>query len=208
MIMFDIYLIICFIGLILLIVFALLGGFGAAFETDVGDVDVGDIDVDVGDVDVGDVDVDSSIGGHPSPLSLPLILLFMTSFGAFGAIFEIFKLDLLLVPLISGGLSILIAGGMFLVLAKIFASTESTSVVPLRKTIGLKAKVSISIKKNNEGQIVVIPPKHGRILVGAIADKNIPTDSVVEILEVIGDVVKVKKVKKGKKKQSVMKLKK
>ena len=69
----------------------------------------------------------------------------------------------------------------------------------------MKAKVSVSIKTGNEGQIVVVRPERGRMLIGAIANENIPRDSVVEILEVVGDVVRVNRIKKGKKKQAVMK---
>ena len=86
--MFEIYLIICLAGLILLLIFAALGGFGAAAEG--GDLDL-DVDVDAGDVDIGDADigeadVDAGMDASLSPLSLPLILLFLTSFGAIGAI--------------------------------------------------------------------------------------------------------------------------
>lgn len=208
--MVSFYLIICLIGVILLIIFAIMGGFGGDVEADVGDVDIGDIDVgdvdaDV-DVDVGH-DVDAGGGGGPSPLSLPILLIFITSFGSIGMILEVFKFDWVYVPVISAVVGIGFAGVMFVVMAKIFSATQSTSVVPLHKLIGMKAMVSVPIRKAREGQIVVVRPERGRMLIGAIADENISMDSVVEILEVVGNVVRVKKYarsKKGKKKQAIM----
>jgi len=215
--MISFYLIICLVGVILLVIFAILGGFGAAAEgadvdVDVGhdldighDVDVGH-DIDVGhDVDVGDADIDAGMDASLSPLSLPIILVFVTSFGAFGMVLEVFDFNWIHIPFISAGIGVLIAGLMFFVMLKIFAATQSTSVVPLQKLVGMKAKVSVSIKTGNEGQIVVVRPERGRMLIGAIANENIPRDSVVEILEVVGDVVRVNRIKKGKKKQAVMK---
>jgi hypothetical protein len=205
--MIELYMAIWLIGLILLIIFAILGGFG--LDADAGDVDFdfdADADVDF-DVDVGDVDIDADagVGGHPSPLSLPIVLVFMTSFGALGMLLEVFNFNWVLVPIVSAIVSIIVATGMFFVMAKVFSATQATSVVPLHKLVGLKAKVSVYIKDGNEGQVVVVPPGAGRILVGAISNKDIAVDSVVEILEVVGDVVRVKKIKKGKKKQAVMK---
>jgi len=206
--MIELYMAIWLIGLILLIIFAILGGF--SLDVDAGDVDF-DFDVDADadfDVDVGDTDVDvgdAGVSGHPSPLSLPIVLLVLTSFGALGMLLEVFNVNWVLVPVISAIVSIVVAAGMFFVMAKIFSSTQATSVIPLHKLVGLKAKVSVSIKGGNEGQIVVVPPNAGRILVGAISNTDIAVDSVVEILEVVGDVVRVKKIKKGKKKQAVMK---
>jgi hypothetical protein len=213
--MISFYLIICIIGLILLIAFAVMGGFSGDFEAEMGDMDVDvghDIDVgDVGDIDA-DVDVNHDIdagghGGGPSPLSLPILLVFVTSFGAIGMILEVFELLWIYIPIISAIVSLGVAGFMFVVMVKIFSSTQSNSVVPLHKLVGMRAMVSVKIRKNSEGQIVVVRPEKGRMLIGAIADENIPNDSVVQIVEVVGNVVRVKKIdrkKKGKKKQAVM----
>jgi hypothetical protein len=205
--MIELYMAIWLIGLVLLIIFAILGGF--SLDADAGDVDFDfdadvDFDVDVGDADI-DVDADAGMGGHPSPLSLPIVLVFMTSFGALGMLLEVFNFNWVLVPIVSAIISIIVAAGMFFVMAKIFSATQATSVIPLHKLVGLKAKVSVQIMDGNEGQIVVVPPGAGRLLIGAISNKDITVDSVVEILEVVGDVVRVKKIKKGKKKQAVMK---
>lgn len=209
-----IYLTIFLVGFILLIIFAALGGLN--FDVDSGDVDI-DIDADVDadldtDVDVGghmdmDTDADAGFGGHPGPLSLPIVFFFMTSFGGVGTILTTLGIVPYIVLLISIILGILFAGGLFLLMARIFASTQASSVIPLKRLIGLKARVSIPINKNNEGQVVVEPADGGRLLVGAIADKNIKTDSVVEILEVVGGVVRVQEFNRStkKKKQAVMK---
>ncbi|WP_455391988.1 hypothetical protein [[Eubacterium] cellulosolvens] len=206
--MIEVYMAIWLIGLILLIIFAILGGFG--LDTDAGDVDfdvdVGDadLDVDVGDADL-DIDGDAGVSGHPSPLSIPIVLVFMTSFGALGMLFEVFKINMYLVPVISALIGIVIAAGTFFIMVKVFSATQASSVIPLHKLVGLKAKVSVPILDGNEGQVVVVPPGAGRMLIGAISNKNVARDSVVEILEVVGDVVRVRKVKRSKKKQAVMK---
>jgi hypothetical protein len=216
--MISFYLIICLIGLILLIIFAMMGGFTGDFDVDSGDVDVDIGHIDVGHADVGDVDADVDVdvdhdvdsgghGGGPSPLSLPILLVFVTSFGAIGMILEVFELLWLYIPIISAIVSIAVAGFMFVVMVKIFSATQSTSVVPLHKLVGMRAMVSVAIRKHSEGQIVVVRPERGRMLIGAIADENISVDSVVQIIEVVGNVVRVKKYdvrKKGKKKQAVM----
>ena len=222
--MISFYLIICIIGVILLVIFAILGGFGADVEGGSGDVDIdlgdADVDIDLGDADVdidlGDADVDIDLGDADadidagmdtglSPLSLPIILVFITSFGAFGMVFEVFDFYWIYIPFISAVGGVVIAAAMFYVMLKIFAATQATSVVPFKKLIGMRAKVSIAIKKGKEGQIIVVRPEKGRILIGAIADENIPKDSGVQIVEVLGDIVKVKKITKTKKKQAIMK---
>lgn len=232
MIMVSFYLIICLVGVILLIIFAALGGFGADVEAadadvdfDMGgghiDVDVDtdvDVDVDVdadvgvdvgGDTgfDVGHADVDAGMDVHLSPISLPIILIFVTSFGAFGMIMEAVYLYWLYIPFISTALGVLIAAIMFFMMLKLFAATQATSVVPLPKLIGNKGKLSIAIKGGNEGQVVVIRPEKGRMLIGAMADEDIPVDTEVVIVEVLKDIVKVQKLTskvKGEK-QAVMK---
>jgi hypothetical protein len=209
--MIELYLVIWLVGLILLIIFAALGGFG--MDTDAGDMDFdadfdADIDVDAGggDVDLDmDADADAGISGHPSPLSIPIVLVFLTSFGALGMLLEGFEVFWIYVPVISAVVAIVIAALVFVIMIKVFAATQASSVIPLRKLIGLKGTVSVPIKKGTEGQVVVVPPNGGRILVGAIADQEIKTDAVIEVLEVVGDVVRVKKRKAGKKKQAVMK---
>ena len=226
--MLSIYLIICLVGVILLIIFAALGGFGADVEAadadidfDVGggdvdvDVDVGvdvdtDIDVDVGGdvgLDVGDADIDAGMDVHLSPISLPILLIFVTSFGAFGMIMEAFYLYWLYIPFISTAFGVLVATVMFFIMLKVFAATQSTSLVPLRKLIGNKGTISIAIKHGQEGQVVVIRPEKGRMLIGAVADEEIPVDSEVVVVEVLKDILKVQKLEAKPKteKQAVMK---
>jgi hypothetical protein len=202
--MIELYLAICLIGLALLIIFAALGGFGAGAEGgDVG-LDAGhDIDAGVDAGMDGDLDVGTEPGTGLSPLSLPIILVFMTAFGAFGMILEVIEINWLYVPFLAGIGGVVIGGAMFFVMLKVFSVIESSSVVPLKKLVGMKANVSVPIKKGGEGQIVVVRSETGRMLVGAISDTNIPNDSIVEITEVMGDVVRVKPIKKGRNKTRI-----
>ena len=237
--MIEIYLIFMILGLVLLVIFAALGGFGGDADFDVGDADM-DLDIDMGhdidlgdgghdidfgdvdghDVDLGDVDghdvdlsdIDSADHDvtHMNPVSLPNILIFMTSFGTIGTLLTSIGMNDRVIPFISAGVSIVIAAGVFLVMERVFAATESTSLVQMHKLIGLEAKVSVPIKKGREGQVEVIRPEGGMMLMGALADENIPINTIVVIKAIKGDVAKVRKA--GKKKettqQAVMKMQK
>ncbi len=183
------YLIISGVCSLILIITALLGGLGG------GDFDVGDVDLDL-DVDAPDVDLDYGEFSGPgiSPLSLPIILIFGTSFGGFGALMEASNfLDTLVVPFVAALISMLLTGGMYVVLVRVFVRTQASTVISREGLVGKTAQVMIPIAPDSPGQILVITEARGRTLLDAVASEVIPRDSVVEIVGTAGNAVRVKK---------------
>jgi membrane protein implicated in regulation of membrane protease activity len=189
MIELSLYMIIAIVCGILLLVMALFGG------------DFLDLDVDA------DVDTDMDLGGHfeaghgdfsagLSPLSLPLVLCFGTSFGAFGVIFDAAGFGAVWTPVGSTLVSIVIAAIMFYVLVKVFIQTQATTQVTFKKLIGKEGVVTIPIRPGEQGQIRVDTEERGRTLITAIADEDIATDALITIERMSGNTAIVKR-KKG-----------
>lgn len=161
--------------------------FGDFMDTDF-DMDL-DLDVDV-DVDYGDF-----TGAGVSPLSLPVILIFFASFGAFGGILEALELvDSLLVPIIATLGGFIMAGGMYLLLVKVFIKSQATTVVTKKDLIGKIGQVTVPITPGKTGQILVITEARGRTLKDAVASENIPSQAEVKIVGFSGECVRVEKV--------------
>ncbi len=173
----NIYVLIALICGLLMIVMFFLGGFG------------GDVDVDMGHIDLGYGDFDAGL----SPLSLPIMLMFGTSFGTFGFLFEQFIDNIYIVPFLSIGVSALVAGIMYVLILNIFVKTQTSSDIKLSNLVGVDALVSIPVKEGAIGQIIVTTEERGRTILSAVSDEEIPTDSMVTITKIMGDGVFVKK---------------
>jgi membrane protein implicated in regulation of membrane protease activity len=191
----SIYLIIAIICLVFLIVSVALGGFG-------DDLDMGGHDVDVGgDFDVGGADVDAGFdAGHGdfsgagiSPLSLPIIMAFGTTFGGVGALLEQANFGMFMTPIIAIFVSIIMAAALYFALTWLFIKTQATSSVSMRNLIGEQGTVSVAIKKGKMGQIIVVTEERGRTLLSAVADEPIPQDTIVEIKAIVGNGVRVER---------------
>lgn len=182
----SIYLLICVISGIALMVMALFG-----FD-DLGDFDLGgaDVDMDVGHFEAGHGDFS---GAGLSPLSLPLILSFGTSFGAFGAIFTSMEMNPYLVPLLAGVISLGVSALLFFLLVKLFIQTQATTQVKTKNLVGESAVVTIPIKPGAPGQILIKTPERGRTLLRATSDQEISKDTVITIIDVVGSTVSVTK---------------
>jgi hypothetical protein len=188
----SIYLLIAIICAILLIVTVAMGGFTG------GDFDAGgDFDVEGPDLDLGGPEADMGygdfMGAGISPLSLPIVLAFGTTFGGVGAVLEERGWDPFVIPFIAMLASVLTAGVMYMIVVKVFVRTQTTSVVNPRNLIGEKGIVSVAIKPGRTGQVVVVTDERGRTLLPAIADEAIPTDATVTIEAVVGHSVRVKR---------------
>ena len=183
----SIYLLICLICGILLIVMGMFG-FG-----DFGDFDfdAGDLDIDTGDFDLGHGDV----SGGLSPLSLPIMLSFGTSFGAFGVIFSSMDFDPLVVPVLAIIVSIGISALMFFVMLKVFVQTQVDTTVDLKKLVGQEAHVTVAIKPPAIGQIMITTKERGRTLITAKAEDDIPSGTTVIIEKMVGSTAYVKQEK-------------
>jgi hypothetical protein len=181
----SLYLIITLICGVLMMIMFLFGDIG-------GDADV---DLDIGDhAEIGFGDPDVGL----SPLSLPIVLMFGTSFGAFGYIFESAGLNQFIVPVASIIISLGVAGAMYVAVLKIFVRTQTSSDINLPSLVGHDAVVSIPVKEGSIGQVIVTTEERGRTILSAVSDEEIPTDSMVTITKVMGDGVFVKKKKLSK----------
>ena len=184
----SIYLAIAVICVILLGIFAALGGI-ADFDMDGGV----DFDVDAGmDVDVGDGFGDFG-GPGVSPLSLPVILMWGTTFGAVGGILESLQtLDPYLVAGIAAIAGILGAALMFYALVKMSRMAQSDSAVDHKALVGEDCEVWVPIKPDKPGKVVIETKERGRTILTAMADQELKTGTPVEIVEAKTSGVKVR----------------
>ncbi len=189
--MISIYLIIAIVCAILLIISVALGGI-ADHDFDFGgqDIDLGGAEVDVGGPDAGYGDFH---GAGISPLSLPIVLAFGTTFGSVGALFEQAGYDPYIIPLIAVIASVVVAGVLYVLIVKMFVKTQASSNVSPMSLIGRDATVTVAIQPGKLGQVLVITEERGRTLLPAISDQVIPTDTAVTVGEVVGGSVRVKR---------------
>jgi len=180
----SIYLLIAIICAILLIVTVAMGGFTG------GDFDVEGLDLGGPEADMGYGDF---MGAGISPLSLPIVLTFGTTFGGIGAVLEEMNWNPFIIPFIAMLVSVMTAGVMYVVVVKVFVRTQTTTVVNPRDLVGEKGIVSVAIKPGRTGQVVVVTTERGRTLLPAIAEEAIPTDATVTIEAVVGHSVRVKR---------------
>ena len=178
----SMYLLIAIICVILLGIFAALGGI-ADF-----DVDGGDIDVDVGE-GFGDFG-----GPGVSPLSLPVILMWGTVFGSTGGMLESTDLNVYAIPAIAAIMGILGAALMFYALVKMSNMAQSDSAVDRKSLIGKDGEVWVPIKPDQPGKIVIETKERGRSIFTAMADEELGTGTPVEIIEIKTSGLKVKKL--------------
>lgn len=149
---------------------------------------------DIGDFfDVGG-DVDTGVDTGLSPISLPVIGVFGTAFGAYGTILESLALGSLLTPILAVVLATFTAGGVWLLMLNIFVKTQAETKVNLAEIVGYKGQVIIPIKPGQPGQVVVITDARGRTLLQAISEETIGTDEHVMVDAVVGSSVKVHRV--------------
>ena len=148
--------------------------------------------------DIGGLDFDHDIGTDVdtglSPLSLPIVGVFGTSFGGFGTLLEILEFGPIVVPILATVFAILTAGGMYVVMLNIFVKTQAETRVDLETLTGYKGQVLVPIRPGQPGQIVVVTEARGRTLLQAIADESIGTDEHVIVDAIVGNSVKVHKV--------------
>lgn len=147
-----------------------------------------DVDADVGHGDFGGVGI--------SPLSIPILLVFGTSFGSLGAILEALEWHYLLVPAIAVAISAIITGITYVLMVRIFVANQGSTAVGHSDLVGLEGLVSIRITKEEPGQVVVVTEQRGRITASAIAEIEIPTNSQIRVIRVVGNSVMVEKITK------------
>jgi len=148
--------------------------------------------------DIGGIDFDHDIGTDVdtglSPLSLPIVGVFGTSFGGFGTILEALGFQPILVPILATVFAVVTAGGMYVVMLNVFVKTQAETRVDLETLTGFKGQVLVPIRPGQPGQIVVVTEARGRTLLQAISDETIGTDEHVIVDAAVGNSVKVHKV--------------
>ena len=181
----SIYLLIAIICGVLLLIMAAMGGLGD-FDADF-DVDV---DFDAGHGDFG--------GAGISPISVPILLAFGALFGSAGAIFEdIGQYSALEVPLYSVIVATAITSILFVILVKFFVKAQGTTEIKLKDLVGMTGETTMPTKPGVPGQVMVITDERGRTLVSAVSDVDIPTNSDVKIIGLVGSSLKIVPIKGG-----------
>ena len=147
--------------------------------------------------DIGGVDFDHDVGLDVdmglSPLSLPIIASFGTSFGGFGTIFETIGFNNIVTPILAAVFSVLVSGGLYVVMLNLFVKSQADTRVDLATLVGYKGQVMIPIRPGQPGQIVVVTAARGRTLLQAISEDVIGTDEHVVVDSIVGNSVKVHK---------------
>jgi len=177
-----IYLIIAIVCGLLLIAMAAMGGLGDS-DLDMGG---GDADMDIGHGDFG--------GTGISPLSIPILLIFGTMFGCTGGILEALDWDVYLTPIVALIVSGLVTGITYVIMVKVFVKSQGSTAVGLADLVGLSGIATIRITEKEPGQIVVATEARGRVTAPAIAKIEIPTNSQIKVVKVVGDSVLVEKI--------------
>jgi len=175
----SLYVWIALISLLFLVVLVALGGFGM----DIG----GDVDADL-DLDYGDFS-----GPGLSPLSLPLVAAFGTTFGSVGALLDGTNVGDLVTAAIAAACAVLISGSMYWAVSRFLVRQQASTDVRPAALVGRDAQVLVPIGPASQGQILVITEERGRSLFPAIANEEIGRDAIVEITGFTGGVANVRK---------------
>lgn len=188
--MMSIYLAIAIICVVLLAIFAAMGGI-ADFDADAGV----DFDTDAGfDMEVGDGYGDFG-GPGVSPLSLPVILMWGTIFGSVGGMLESLEtFGPYMVAGIAAIAGIIGAALMFVVLVKFTNMAQSDSAVNVEALVGADGEVWVPIRPGKPGKIVIETEERGRSIFTAMADEELQTGTTVEVMETKTSGLKVKKL--------------
>jgi len=140
-----------------------------------------------------DHDVDVDHDGGPFFMSPRVIAVFITAFGATGAIGIFYGLS---IPASSGVgfVSGIVFGSIIYFFARFLYSQQATTQVKFTDVVGQTARVVVSIPKNGVGQIRC---RVGEELVDKVArtgdGEALPENTAVVVEQVLGEIVIVKK---------------
>lgn len=141
--------------------------------------------------DHGDVSHDVGHGAGPSLLSSRILSVFVTAFGAFGAIGIHLGYGVGTSTAMGFGGGILFAGAIY-VFASFLYSQQASSHVQLADLVGNTAQVSVAIPKGGLGQVRC---SLGDTVVEKVArasgNDEIPVNTLVKIQTIVGEVVLV-----------------
>src|SRR3989442_6478781 len=186
-----VYLAITLIFAILLIAMGVLGGLGGVFDIhlDIGHgADLGGGGPDVGGVghDVG-TDSGQFAGSGISPLSLPVLFVFGTFFGAFGTLLEITQaLPTIGVPLFAGVMAAVVTAIIYFVMVRVFVRSQASSEYQLKDLVGSSGSITIPVEPGTRGQVLVMTDAAGRTLISAVSSQQLKTGDRGHITRVGG----------------------
>lgn len=173
-----------FLGFTFLLISAIFGG-----DHDAGDHDIGD-DVD-GEFDHGD---DIVVHAGPSPFSVRVIAVFLTTFGAAGAIARHCDMSLPWSTAI-GTAAGAVAGWIALMLLRFSYAQQATSSVNGSEMVGMIAEVKTAIPAVGVGQVsVVVKSQRFYQIARCKGGIQIEEGTPVKIVEYLGDCVIVERV--------------
>jgi len=147
----------------------------------------------LGDIfDHGDIGHDTDgHGGGPSLLSSRILSVFITAFGAFGAIGIHLGYGVGASTAIGFGGGVLFAGVIYL-FASFLYSQQATSHVRTGDLVGNTAQVSVAISKGGVGQVrCTLGDTVVEKVARATKEEDIPVNTLVKITAIVGDVVVV-----------------
>lgn len=144
-----------------------------------------------------DVAHDADHGGGPSPFSTRVLAMFVTAFGASGALATHYGVS----PLPASGIGF-VSGGFFGSLVYLFAKflhgQQASSQVRAAEVIGQTARVIVGIPANGLGQVRC---RVGEELVDRIArtadGSAAPENSMVRIQDIVGEIAIVSPVQQA-----------
>src|SRR3989442_3899967 len=194
-----VYLTITLIFAILLIAMGVMGGLGGVFDIhlDIGHgVDMGGAG-DAGGLGHGGGGTDSGqfAGSGISPLSLPVLFVFGTFFGAFGTLLEITQaLPTIGVPFFAGVMAAVVTAIIYFVMVKVFVRSQATSEYRLTDLVGSPGEITIPVEPGTRGQVLVLTDAAGRTLISAVSSQSLKTGDRIQVKGVEGHSLLVERV--------------
>ena len=135
-------------------------------------------------------------GGGPSFFSIRSLAVFLTSFGAVGAIANHYFPARSATALISSLLGVMggvIMSGVYLLAMRMIYSQQASSLIEDRDLVGVEGRVTVAIPENGLGEITCAIAAQG-VRRMARARQAISEGSIVRVKEVHGDTVVVEPV--------------
>ncbi len=164
------------VGFAILVISALFGG-----DTDVG----ADIGGDLGGLE----------GGGVSPLSLPAIATFLTTFGAIGSIMHVSGSDTLTTIGISGAIGILSFVGIYVFMNNFLAGSQATSSYNEKEYEGKTGTVTETVPDTGMGAIAVTIRGSRAVISARSTHGKIPIGSEVLVKHVSESVATVEEIR-------------
>ena len=151
-------------------------------------------DHDVAHSDVADTGHDDMVHAGPSPFSLRVISVFITTFGAAGAI--AMRIGCVWwTSTVIGAFSGLVTGGLALFMLKWSYGQQATSSVDANEMVGAVGQVKTAIPVAGVGQVsVVVKSQRFYPIARSKGGEEIEEGATVKIVQYLGDMVIVERV--------------